>query len=111
MSSPSKLNSSSILNHHSRSDLKLGPTQQESLATSLFSLQLMYSSHLHYMARTGKDRGADKAKYETVRVEDLLDLVKRFTVAVRPDPSIVWSVQSCSEWRLTQSLFRSEPTW
>jgi hypothetical protein len=53
----------------------------------------------------------DKAKYETVRIEKILDLIKRFTVAVRSDPSIVWRGQTCSEWGLTPSLFRSEPKW
>jgi hypothetical protein len=53
----------------------------------------------------------DKAKYQTVQVKNLLDLVKRFTVAVRPDPSIVWRGQDCSERGLTPSLFRSEPKW
>ena len=53
----------------------------------------------------------DKAKYKTVQVEDLLDLINRFTVSVRPEPSIVWRGQSCSQWSLTPSLFRSEPKW
>ncbi len=63
------------------------------------------------MARTRKDRGTrqDKAKYETVRIKDLLDLIKRFTVSVRSDLSIVWRGQSCSEWGLMPSLFRSKP--
>ena len=50
----------------------------------------------------------NKAKYETVQIKDVLDLIKRFTVSVRPDPSIVWRGQSSSEWGLTPSLFRSE---
>jgi hypothetical protein len=51
----------------------------------------------------------DKAKYETVRIEQILDLIKSFTVAVRSDPSIVWRGQSRSKWGLTPSLFRSHP--
>jgi hypothetical protein len=51
----------------------------------------------------------ENAKYETIEIGNLLDLINRFTVSVRPDPSIVWRGQSCSEWGLTPSLFRSEP--
>jgi hypothetical protein len=50
-----------------------------------------------------------KQNYEIILVEDLLDVIKTFTVSVRPDSSIVWRGQSCSEWGLTASLFRSEP--
>jgi hypothetical protein len=41
----------------------------------------------------------------------VVDLINRFTVSVRSDPSIVWRGQTCSEWPLTPSLFRSEPKW
>jgi hypothetical protein len=52
-----------------------------------------------------------KPNYKTVRVSDLLDVIKNFTISVRPEPLIVWRGQSCSEWGLTPSLFRSEPKW
>jgi hypothetical protein len=52
-----------------------------------------------------------EAKYETVQVKNLLDLIKSFTVAVRSDPSIVWRGQTRSQRPLTPSLFRSEPKW
>lgn len=55
------------------------------------------------------EQETENAKYETIEVGNLLDLIDRFTVSVRPDPSIVWRGQSCSEWGLTPSLFRSEP--
>src|SRR5271165_3867583 len=55
-----------------------------------------------------KDR---QSQIRDVQIGDLLDLIKGFTVSVRPDPSFVWRGQSCSEWGLTPSLFRSEPKW
>jgi hypothetical protein len=61
------------------------------------------------LARQEKIVEPDKAKYETVRIKDLLDLIKRFTVSVRSDLSIVWRGQNCSEWGLIPSLFRSKP--
>jgi FRG domain-containing protein len=47
--------------------------------------------------------------FKTLRVESVVELIERFTVSVRPDAPIVWRGQSCSEWGLTPSLFRSEP--
>jgi len=55
-----------------------------------------------------KDR---QSQIRDVQIGDLLDLIKGFTVSVRPDPSFVWRGQSCSEWGLTPSLLRSEPKW
>ena len=53
----------------------------------------------------------DKAKYKTERIKDLFGLIDKFTVLVRPEPSIVWRGQACSDWGLTPSLFRSKPKW
>ena len=47
--------------------------------------------------------------YETTKINDPLDLISKFTVAVRPNPTIVWRGQTSSKWGLTPSLFRSEP--
>ena len=49
--------------------------------------------------------------YETKTIEDPLEIIREFTVSVRPDPSIVWRGQSNSEWGLIPSLFRSKPKW
>jgi hypothetical protein len=50
-------------------------------------------------------------KFQTITVKSVVDLINRFTVSVRSDPSIVWRGQTCSEWPLTPSLFRSEPKY
>jgi hypothetical protein len=50
-------------------------------------------------------------KYQTITVKSVLDLIEKFTVSVRSDPSIVWRGQTCSRWPLTPSLFRSKPKW
>jgi len=47
--------------------------------------------------------------YTTVPINDPLDLISKFTAAVRPEPAIVWRGQTSSEWGLVPSLFRSEP--
>src|SRR5258708_32959267 len=49
--------------------------------------------------------------YETKTIEDPLEIIREFTVSVRPDPTIVWRGQSNSEWGLIPSLFRSKPKW
>ena len=49
--------------------------------------------------------------YAIKKIQNLLDLISRFTVAVRREPAIVWRGQTSSEWGLTPSLFRSEPKW
>ena len=51
------------------------------------------------------------SKYQTIPVESVLDLIEKFTVSVRSEPSIVWRGQTCSHWGLTPSIFRSEPKW
>jgi hypothetical protein len=52
-----------------------------------------------------------KSKYQTIPVNNVVDLIEKFTVSVRSEPSIVWRGQTCSHWGLTPSLFRSEPKW
>jgi hypothetical protein len=59
-------------------------------------------------ARQQKEFVEEKSKYQTIPIENVVDLIERFTVSVRSEPSIVWRDQSCSEWGLTPSLFRSE---
>jgi hypothetical protein len=49
--------------------------------------------------------------YRTVPINDPLELISTFTVAVRPQPTIVWRGQTSSHWGLTPSLFRSQPKW
>jgi hypothetical protein len=46
--------------------------------------------------------------YTTVQIKEPLDLISKFTVAVRSEPTIVWREQSSSKWGLTPSLFRSQ---
>ena len=47
--------------------------------------------------------------YETIPINNLLELISKFTVAVRSEPTVVWRGQTCSDWGLTPSLFRSNP--
>jgi hypothetical protein len=47
--------------------------------------------------------------YKTEIIKDPLDIIREFTVCVRSDPTIIWRGQTCSDWGLTPSLFRSEP--
>jgi hypothetical protein len=47
--------------------------------------------------------------YATIPIDDPLDLISKFTVAVRPEPAIVWRGQTLSKWALIPSLFRCQP--
>jgi len=53
--------------------------------------------------------GSANTGYETREIEDPLEIIEKFTVSVRSEPTIVWRGQSCSEWDSMPSLFRSEP--
>jgi|GEM_PF-1016200 len=58
-----------------------------------------------------RERDVHPVSYATIKIDDPLDLISKFTVAVRPEPAVVWRGQTSSQWGLTPSLFRSEPKW
>jgi FRG domain len=44
--------------------------------------------------------------FEEVVIKTPLEIIEKFTVSVRSDPTIVWRGQRASSWGLTPSLFR-----